>query len=75
MLTAMLGWEIEEICRGIVGGGNLFTLQCRQARPRSVIPAKAGIHPRPVVPAQRRAVIPANAGIYPLPIDLKTPQK
>ena len=38
MLTAMRSGLVEEICRGRVGGGNLFTPLGRQACPCSVIP-------------------------------------
>ena len=67
MLTAMPSGLVEEICRGRVGDGNLFTSQCRQACPRPVIPEKAGIHPRFVRPApvpsflRRQESIPIRA--------------
>jgi len=41
----MLSGLVEEICRGRVGRGNLFTSPGRQACSRPVIPVKAGIHP------------------------------
>ena len=39
MLTAMLIGQVEEICRGRVGDGNLFMPLGRQACPRPVRPA------------------------------------
>jgi len=59
MLTAMPSGLVEEISRGRVGGGNLFTSQCRQACPRPVIPGP--------VPSflRRQESIPVLSGLPP----------